>query len=164
VIDSLLAVFRLRQELSALSRQLFGGITEQRKVAFHRREDAQRLYESKRWRGAMYLAGYSVECLFKAKLMQLFGCQHLRELEEELQRRGILAVGSSIYTHQLELLLRLTHRIDAARRDQTLWKQFAMVNLWLPAWRYNPDLSSQTDAEDFLQAVDALCRWIESNV
>ena len=57
----------------------------------HRMDDARALFNSVRWRGAMYLAGYSIECLLKTKLMRMFDCRHLQELDEELQRRGVLA-------------------------------------------------------------------------
>ena len=40
----------------------------------------------------MYIAGYAVECLLKTKLMQIYGCQNLRELEEVLQRRSVLPI------------------------------------------------------------------------
>lgn len=54
----------------------------------------------------MYLAGYSIECLLKAKLMKIFDCQNLLDLEDELQRRHLLAANATIFTHQLESLVR----------------------------------------------------------
>ena len=66
----------------------------------------------------MYMAGYAVECLLKTKLMRRFNCRHLRELEDELQAKGILASQATIFTHQLELLLRLTDAVDRLRQNQ----------------------------------------------
>jgi len=40
----------------------------------------------------------------------------------------------------------------------------AIVNRWIPAWRYTADLSNCQDAEDFLEAVENLMRWIDNNV
>lgn len=142
---------------------LFGGVSEQRKAAKHRFDDARALFVEDRWRGAMYLAGYSVECLLKTKLMQRHGCHNLRELEKTLQAGRLLAAETTIYTHQLELLLRLVQGIERLRQNQALWKQFNIVNLWMPAWRYNPDLSTGDDADDFLLAVEEVSRWIENN-
>jgi hypothetical protein len=87
--------------------ELFYGVSEQGKAGKHRMDDARALLNAVRWRGAMYMAGYAIECLLKTKLMRMFDCRHLRELEEELQRRGILPAQATIFTHQLELLVRL---------------------------------------------------------
>lgn len=147
-----------------MSDSLYSGITEQSKASTHRLEDARALLNAGRWRGAMYMAGYAVECLLKTKLMRVYGCRTLRELENELQRRGALAEHATIFTHQLELLLRLTQRLESLRQHRTLWPQFNLVNRWLPAWRYTADLSNRRDSEDFLEAVVQIMNWIESNV
>ena len=112
----------------------------------------------------MYMAGYSVECLLKTKLMRMFGCRHLRELEEELQRRGLLSAHDTIFTHQLEILLRLSHGSDRLQQNEAHWRLFNRVNRWIPAWRYTADLSSPKDAEDFLDAVTGISAWIENNI
>jgi HEPN domain-containing protein len=147
-----------------MNRKLFYGVSDQGKAAVHRMEDAKSLFGSKRWRGAMYLAGYSIECLLKKKLMEAFGCRQLEELELEVQRRGMMSNDASVFTHNLELLLRMTGGRDRLRRDQSKWQTFAIVNRWVPAWRYNPDLSNHTDANDFLQAVEIIAQWIDHNI
>ena len=73
-----------------MSHDLYIGVSEQSKASMHRLDDARALINAERWRGAMYMAGYAVECLLKTKLMQVYGCRTLRELENELQRRGLL--------------------------------------------------------------------------
>jgi len=143
---------------------LFYGVSEQGKAGKHRMDDARALLNAVRWRGAMYMAGYSIECLLKTKLMRMFDCRHLRALEEELQRRGILSVQTSIFTHQLELLLRLASGLERLRQNEEHWRLFNMVNRWVPAWRYTADLSNREDAEDFLAAVSKVSQWIENNV
>lgn len=145
-------------------RELFNGVTEQFKSSIHRWEDAHALLNAARWRGAMYLAGYSIECLLKAKLMRMFGCSNLVDLEEELQRRNLLAVHGTIFIHHLEVLLRLAKGTERLRQNPTLWPLFNIVNRWIPGWRYNPDLSNQNDAVDYLEAVDNLRRWIDNNI
>ncbi len=112
----------------------------------------------------MYLAGYAVECLLKTRLMRRFDCRHLRELEEELQRRGVLSVHATIFTHQLETLLRLTQGLDRLRQNEPMWRQFNIVNRWVPAWRYAADDPKREDADDFLEAVEKIAHWIEYNV
>jgi HEPN domain-containing protein len=143
---------------------LFYGVSEQGKAGKHRMDDARALFNSVRWRGAMYLAGYSIECLLKTKLMRKFECRHLRELEEELRDRGILAVRGTVFTHQLELLLRLTGATDRLRQNAGHWQHFNLVNRWIPAWRYTADLSNSDDAKDFLDAVEKVSHWIDHNI
>lgn len=147
-----------------MPRDLFIGVTEQSKSSIHRRDDALALLNATRWRGAMYLAGYSIECLLKAKLMRMFSCSNLVDLEDELQRRGLLADRATIFTHQLEMLLRLTGGLDRLRQNAALWQLFNIANRWIPAWRYNPDLSNAEDAEDYLDAVNKVRHWIDNNV
>ncbi|MBM3236525.1 hypothetical protein FJZ31_09520 [Candidatus Poribacteria bacterium] len=147
-----------------MSHDLYTSVSEQAKASKHRLDDAHALFNAVRWRGAMYMAGYAVECLLKAKLMRIYDCWNLRELEEELQHRGMLARHATVFTHHLELLLRLTQGFERLRQNQRLWPQFNIVNRWMPAWRYTADLSNRQDAEDFLEAVDNLMRWIENNV
>jgi HEPN domain-containing protein len=146
-----------------MMRDLFYGVTEQAKAGKHRMDDARALLNATRWRGAMYMAGYSVECLLKTKLMHIYDCRHLRDLEEELQGRGLLAAEATIFTHRLELLLRLTNSIDRLRQNEEHWRLFNMVNRWIPAWRYTADLSNSEDAGDFLAAVEKVSHWIEYN-
>jgi HEPN domain-containing protein len=143
---------------------LFYGVSEQGKAGKHRLDDARALLNAVRWRGAMYLAGYTIECLLKTKLMKRFNCRHLRELEEELQRQGVLGAKATDFTHQLEVLLGLTQGMDRLRQDQALWRMFNLVNRWVPAWRYTADLSNREDAEDFLEAVEKILHWIEYNI
>jgi HEPN domain-containing protein len=140
------------------------GVSEQTKASIHRLDDAKVLLANGRWRGAMYLAGYSVECLLKAKLMRNHGCRNLDELDNELRDRGVLPAGGSSITHDLSLLLLMTRAGDRLRENLTLWRQFNRVNKWIPAWRYTADLSNREDAQFYLDAVQEVRRWIEANV
>ncbi len=101
-----------------MMRDLFYGVSEQGKAGKHRLDDARALLNAVRWRGAMDMAGYAVECLIKTKLMRMFDCRHLRELEDELQRPGVLHSHATIFTHQLEVLLRLTQGLDPLRQNE----------------------------------------------
>jgi hypothetical protein len=86
-----------------VGKKRFGGISEQSKAGQHRRADADALFEKQRWRGAMYLAGYAIECLIKAKLMKMFKQSDLEGLEAELKRRHIIPDDSSLFDHRIEL-------------------------------------------------------------
>lgn len=131
-----------------MARDLHTGVTELSKAAKHRLDDAQALFNSVRWRGSMYLAGYAVECLLKTKLMRMYSCRNLRDLEDELQQRGLIGTTTTLFT-QLELLLRLVQGLDRLRQNAALWPLFTIVNRWVPAWRYTANLANRQDAEDF---------------
>lgn len=145
-------------------RDQHGGVSEIGKAAGHRLTDAQVLLSNGRWRAAMYMAGYAVECRLKAKLMRKYGCDHLRELGAELARRGKLDAANDVYTHSLELLAHLTDRLPVLRGDVGLWKLFATVNRWVPAWRYAAGQSDMDEAADFVEAAGELLRWVDHNV
>jgi hypothetical protein len=81
-----------------------------------------------------------------------------------LQRRGLLAEHATIFTHQLEILLRLANGTERLRQNVQLWPLFNIVNRWIPAWRYNPDLSNPDDARDYVSAVDSIRHWIDNNL
>lgn len=147
-----------------MTRDLYIGVTEQRRASRHRLDDAQALFEKQRWRATMYMAGYAIECRLKATLMQMYDCRNLRELEQELRRRKVLGVRATVFTHELEVLLQLTHAINRLRQNAVLWPLFNIVNRWIPAWRYTPDLSNLEDSEDFLDAVREIYNWVEHNI
>src|SRR5438045_5360506 len=115
-----------------MAREQRFGVSEQAKASKHRSDDALALSSCARWRGAMYLAGYAVECLLKTKLMRMYGCRHLSELEEELRHRGELPDSATVFTHRLESLLGLTRALDRLKANQVLWGQFLVVNNGCP--------------------------------
>jgi hypothetical protein len=112
----------------------------------------------------MYLAGYGVECLLKKKLMEMFACDQLAQLQDALHRRSLMSADSTVFTHQLEQLLWLTGAKDRMRGNPTAWANFNIVNQWIPAWRYTGDRASHEDASDFLSAVELTVHWISVNV
>lgn len=147
-----------------MPRKRHSGVSEQIKASLHRLDDARALFEKKRWRGCMYLAGYSLECLLKTKLMQRFQCRTLEKLEDLLHTRRLLPEGRSLFTHQLERLLQLLEARDRLRGSLVTYAAFSTANEWEPAWRYNADLASELKAELFLDAVRLVRDWIQNNI
>lgn len=93
-----------------MAHDFYSGISTQARASVHRLDDARALLAAGHWRGAMYMVGYAVECLLKTTLMRRYDCRILRELEDVLQRHGVLADSATVFTHQLAVLLRLTQR------------------------------------------------------
>ena len=107
-----------------------------------------------RWRGAVSLAGYSIECLLKWKLMKKFEFRHLAELEVKLGDRKRLRSEASIFTHDNQRLLRLADENRRLSHNADCWKAFNIFNEWTSEWRYTSDRSKEEDATHFFDAVE----------
>lgn len=145
-----------------MAKKRFAGVSDQRKASVHRWEDALALFRAGRWRGAMYLAGYAVECRLKWKLMQRWNCSTLDQLEAKLLKKH---VPQSPYTHSLRRLVKWMGVEQQMQDNKPVWQLFAgSVNLWQPAWRYSSDLASREDADALLKAVQAVVHWVDHNL
>ena len=135
------------------SRYLFGGKTEMSKAGIKRLLDANSLMRQGRWRGAMYLAGYGLECKLKVCLMEMHRVHHLRHLR--------LQVGQEHLTsHDLEHYFTFTRKLQKLRDDDQAMKSFRICNKWIPAWRYNPDDGSENECKIFMDAIKDLIKFI----
>ena len=146
-----------------MNQDLHDGISDQASASCQRLEDARVLLGASRWRGSMYIAGYAVESLLKTKLMQIYECQNLRELEAELQRRSILAGHRTVFTHQLEQLFKLVPGYNRLQQNQNMVSSFNLVNRWTPRWRYTRQTTGDA-ATFFFQAVEEVMHWISNNI
>jgi hypothetical protein len=119
----------------------------------HRRKDAEFLQQSARWNGAIYLAGYAIECSLKA--LVCYG-EHKNNLKETaLFKRGVQ--GAAL--HNLWSLYEATPQTfrNAVELDRTntlkkAWE--TIVKLWRKDHlRYAHKLGNKAECEDFLKAV-----------
>ena len=144
-----------------MGRKEHSGRTAQRKAGLKRKADAHALLETEQRehaRGAGYLGGYAVECKLKAIAMEIHGCWTLDELAGEWQVNEDV-----IYSHGLEALAKRLPLYNRMRTSE-VWRDFAgHVNRWRPSWRYDPQDWSVAAAQTFLDAVDRVYKWLESN-
>ena len=147
-----------------MNHNLHNGISEQASASHQRLEDAKVLLNASRWRGAMYMGGYAVECLLKVKLMHIYDCQNLRALDDVLRQRSILPEHRTVFTHQLEDLLRLAPGYNRLRRNKDFWHMFHEVNLWTPQWRYTAKQVTRQEATRFLTFIENVMHWIDTNL
>lgn len=151
-------------------------IQDYRQSAARRFEDAQELLQSptrdvqrsdadrRHLRGAMYLAGYGVECLTKAYLIRHMDAQTLAGAVDKLNQRhhdrGLLPVENiarSAAGHKILYLSQLTDLPTYAGYDAKLWSRVAR---WQSSWRYETDQVSPVEANAFLQDVQAVMDWL----
>ena len=134
-----------------------------RKAALKRKVDARKLLESREnrhARGAGYLGGYAVECKLKAIAMEVYDC---RTLDQFARKRKV--DEGAVYTHGLEAFaMRLTPSLWSRLSASEVWPDFAThVRRWRVRWRYDPKDWSYEAAKSFLDAVDRVFTWLESN-
>lgn len=144
-----------------MARYDFEGLSEQRRAAIRRLADARVLYADGHWRGAMYLAGYVIECRLKARLMEMHGCLTLKELGRRLSARYPRAT-ESITTHNIEALLSYTGVLERmqAHADMDTKRAYYLCRTWRTSWRYHPEQGNEHECTAFLNAVDRLSRFI----
>ena len=156
-------------------------IRDYRRAAERRWSDARELMESptrdaersdakqRHLRGAMYLAGYAVECMLKAYLIQQTNAPTLSSAMERLNRRrkglGLQPVKNIARTaagHQIAYLVQLTDLETAyPGYNRGLW---ARVGAWKSSWRYESDPVSLETAREFLEDVEAAVNWLQPKI
>ncbi len=141
-----------------------------RTVAERRLGDARFLQKSglnARANGAMYLAGFVVECLLKANLLE----EHpwLQSAGSPPERSGneralwFLCYRWHDLGGMLERLPRLTERLAAAgQRGQTrvLQSLKSICAQWTIQARYSPQMATLQDADQFISQIEEVQSWL----
>jgi hypothetical protein len=134
-----------------------------RAIAVDRLRDAVRLMEAKRSNGAVYLAGYAVECCLKACIVETYGIiVRLRDLAAVKNDKARLIWQLAHSRHELDMMMgvlpalkqKLETIVDAPRR-------FSLVtNHWSVHLRYDPRKIEIADAREFVDTVRELHPWL----
>ena len=119
-------------------------------------------------RGAMYLAGYAIECLLKAYLTEQERGQRLSTAERQINDRRakqnlppIEKISSSAAGHSLAYLLGLTDLAEQPDYDPALWGRVAV---WRSVWRYDPSPVKRDAAEAFVEDVRTAVNWLSPRI
>src|SRR5580692_9166490 len=123
----------------SLNRELLRQLSEQHLA------DAQVLLELRRWPGAYYLAGYSVECALKACIAKLTKVHDFPHKD-----------SPKAFTHRLDVLVGLAEleqaRIDKAKSSLDFKLNWAVILEWSEESRY--DLSAEDrEARNLIHAI-----------
>jgi hypothetical protein len=96
--------------------------------------DAEKLQEAKRIHGAIYLAGYAIECHLKYAV-----CEHEKSIY----------LDSSLETHSWDLLLMRSGLETRLSSDKTMKSVYDdLADVWTTSLRYNP--SSRVVSHDLM--------------
>jgi len=155
----------------------YDGFSQYRKAAARRLRDAEELLqppslaleeqgaETRHLRGAVYLAGYAVECILKAYIIsQTTSAMSLADAVEERRRAGeqvpnILGADG----HDLRRLLSLTDLEGRFATDERK-KDWSLCIKWKSTWRYDPKPPTATFASEMIVAVRHIYRWVERQI
>jgi hypothetical protein len=119
------------------------------KLAKARLLDAKALLAARRYDGAAYLCGYSIECALKARIVGTLKWRGFPESKKEFERYA------SFKTHSLDTLLSLTGREQKIRG--TYMTEWSGVAQWDPEARYKPIGSvTAADASLMIQRAEVL--------
>ncbi len=152
----------------------YDGYSYYRKSAWRRLRDAEELLASptvspheqgasvRHLRGAIYLAGYAVECALKAYLISRE--PPAQSLEQVLQRwsDGGRATPKLLGAegHNLFLLVSLTDLELPLQSDFERKKDWGICLRWRSTWRYDPEPPRPEFAAEFVAAVRRVVEWI----
>jgi hypothetical protein len=125
------------------------------RAAKQRFDDALLLLEMERTTAAVYLAGYSVECMLKALILS--AVSRGQEMETLGMFRGARA-------HDYEWLLHLYTEKGGARIPPHVVPPFTRVNSWSTDMRYTPGTIVAREAHAFVDAAAAIITWADGRL
>lgn len=125
------------------------------RVAKQRFDDALLLLEMGRTTAAVYLAGYSVECMLKALILSAV---------PQAQAEEILGLFRGARAHDYEWLLRLYTEKGGARMPPAIVPYFARVNSWSTDMRYVPGTIAMCEAQGFVDAATEILTWADGRL
>lgn len=125
------------------------------RAAKQRYLDAQYLLEGARNTGAIYLAGYSVECMLKALII---------ERTPESKREDLVSSFRGAKAHDYDWLKKLYYQNKGDLFPKEISRAFSIVNTWGVEVRYLPGMIGYGEAELFLDSVQNILTWAEGRM
>jgi HEPN domain-containing protein len=125
------------------------------RCAIRRFEEAQVLFKAEYTTGAVYLAGYGVECILKVLLLTVVPAK---------QRGAVLQSFRGAKAHEYDWLRSQYLEKGGARFPREINKHFTLVNDWSTDLRYLPRQVGMADAESFLKATEAILQWAQERI
>ncbi len=124
------------------------------RAARQRYEDAELLLRAGRTTGAVYLAGYTVECMLKALILV-----SVAERERENSLRTIRKIG-----HNIQKLGALYRQHGRAQIPHEVTRHLTRVAAWSTDLRYSDGTLRARDVEEFIESVVAISQWADTRM
>ncbi|ETX04160.1 MAG: hypothetical protein ETSY2_30430 [Candidatus Entotheonella gemina] len=113
------------------------------------------LLDMERTTAAVYLAGYSVECMFKALILSIV---------PEAEAEEILRMFRGARAHDYEWLIRLYVERGGPRMPPHVVPHIARVNSWSTDMRYAPGTIAAREAKAFMDSVTEIVTWADGRL
>ena len=117
--------------------------------------EADLLRAGSRSLGAVYLAGYAVECVLKALILSL---------ADEHEQADVIAEFRGGRAHDLTWLKALYREAGGAAFPRGVAEAFVVVDTWGTELRYSPRVQYPGDADAFFRAVDTILGWANERI
>lgn len=125
------------------------------RYAKQRLGEARVLQEAFMPTGAVYLAGYSVECILKALI---FSVVPLVQIE------AVLGSFRGVRVHDYNWLRDQYRLRGGASFPGQVNRDFTLVNIWSTNLRYELAAFREPEAEEFLKSVGRIIEWAEGRI
>ena len=123
-----------------------------RRAAAARRTEADVLFAAGHGTGAVYLAGYAVECVMKALLLSA---------TPRGERAEVMRSFKGTAGHDLDRLRERYTLAGGAWLPREVADAYNGVTRWGTNLRYSPAETSPQKAAEFLRDVGTICRWAD---
>ena len=125
------------------------------RAAKERLEDAELLLDLNRTTAAVYLAGYSVECIIKSLILSAV---------PPSREGAILAQFRSGQAHDFRWLTRLYQQHSRVRIPQQIAWHFTRIRNWSTAIRYSPATVPSNEAKQFFNSTTEIINWADGRL
>lgn len=125
------------------------------RCAQERFEDADVLFADERNTGAVYLAGYAVECMLKALLLSRIPADEQEEMAATF--RGNRA-------HDFDWILDQYYEQGGTRPPREINGCLGAMDEWSTELRYDPAQMIDAEAERFLESARKVVRWADGRM
>lgn len=125
------------------------------RCAFQRLGEAEVLLEYRLTTGAVYLAGYGIECILKALVLMAVPAGFRSETSNSFRgNRG----------HDLEWLRTLYLTNGGAQFPREIRQHFILVSSWSTDLRYSPRSVRADEAEAYVESTAAIIKWADGRL
>ena len=125
------------------------------RCAEQRLEDAQILLRSERTTGAVYLAGYGIECILKSLILSVVAPGRTESVLQSFRGRR---------AHDYEWLRQQYSGNRGPDFPRAINMHFTFVSDWSTELRYTAGKMREDDAEDFLEAAKGIIEFAKGRL
>jgi hypothetical protein len=125
------------------------------RCAVVRIEEAEVLVNAGFTTGAVYLAGYAVECMLKALILSTASRSEATDILKRFHGR---------HAHDFEWLRDCYYQLGGSHFPREIVKCFLVVNAWSTHLRYQPKTITIRDTVEFMASTKVITNWAKQRL